>query len=110
MAGPDPVVGLALAIIADRARCRPLDRATIAAHVGVSSSTLAHRLKKLTGSSTAEHINRARVNSAKQLLHKTDLPIKAIAVDVGFRRSSDLSYWFRRLQGITPSAFRRVAP
>src|SRR5258708_30970019 len=52
------------------------------------------------------HANR-RIERAKQLLAKRELPITAIALEVGFSETSTFTAAFHRLTGQTPSRYRR---
>jgi AraC-like DNA-binding protein len=45
------------------------------------------------------------LRAAEQLI-TTDLPIKAIAEDLGYRKPFDLARAFRKRYGLTPSRFR----
>lgn len=59
------------------------------------------------GCSVGAHLNRLRMQEAMNLLKQSALPIKAIAIEVGF---SDPPYFSRRFQkfwDISPSEVRR---
>jgi AraC-like DNA-binding protein len=47
-----------------------------------------------------------RLSRAVELLIVTDLPIKTIAADLGYRKPFDLARAFRKRYGFTPSRFR----
>ena len=49
----------------------------------------------------------ARVRKAQELLAKGDLPISAIAIDVGFSDQSHFTKAFRRQVGVTPKRWQR---
>jgi AraC-like DNA-binding protein len=48
------------------------------------------------------------VDHACRRLLGTDLPIKRIALESGFRDAAGLSRAFRRQVGVSPSAYRRI--
>jgi transcriptional regulator GlxA family with amidase domain len=48
-----------------------------------------------------------RIEKAKQLLETTALPFDDIAAEVGYTEPSALRHLFRKLVGLTPSAYRR---
>jgi AraC family transcriptional regulator len=52
-------------------------------------------------------IQRVRIERAKTLLAGTDLPIKHIAQQAGFKTVQYLTRAFHRVTGGTPAAFRR---
>jgi AraC family transcriptional regulator of adaptative response / methylphosphotriester-DNA alkyltransferase methyltransferase len=47
-----------------------------------------------------------RVRCARRLL-KTDMPLKAIAIDLGFSSSRAFARFFRKHVGLLPNAFRK---
>ena len=51
-------------------------------------------------------IQRVRLDKAKDLLARTDLPILTVARRSGFAHASHLSAVFRREEGLTPSDYR----
>jgi AraC family transcriptional regulator len=73
---------------------------------GISSRHLMRVFKKSTGTTLHHAIEEARMGHAKDLLAKTDLPIKAIALQLGFAQASSFSATFHRVIGIKPSGFR----
>ena len=46
------------------------------------------------------------MEQARRLLTEGDLPLKAIAYDLGFANQGVFSTAFRRIAGMTPSAYR----
>ncbi len=94
---------VAEALLAD-----PADDRTLAAWgraVGASDRTLQRAFRAGTGLGFHEWRTRARVAAALRLL-LTDRPVAAIAGDVGYATSSAFGAAFRRVTGLTPSAFR----
>jgi transcriptional regulator GlxA family with amidase domain len=57
--------------------------------------------------SPLEYIHTLRLEEAKQLLESTDLPVEAIAVDVGYQDASFFNRLFRRKVALTPAVYRR---
>ncbi len=49
-----------------------------------------------------------RVEAAKELLNTTKTPMTEIALRLGFSEASSLSAGFRRMTGVSPSAYRRI--
>ncbi len=62
------------------------------------------------GESPLTYINRVRVEQAKRLLWQTDLPLQAIAQQVGLSDASYCTRIFKRLTGITPGLYRTRRP
>ncbi len=81
----------------------------IADHFGVSSSYLLRVYKKdCGGSGISDSIHRRRVDEAKILLRTTGDTISDIAVRVGYGNSLALIRAFKRLEAMTPTAYRKA--
>jgi len=78
----------------------------LADHVGVNRSYLASSFKKATGYSPKEYLLSLRMEKAKSLLEKTDMPVNAIANSVGYTDQLAFSRMFKEYTGISPKAFR----
>ncbi|MFW5829241.1 MAG: helix-turn-helix domain-containing protein [Planctomycetota bacterium] len=81
--------------------------AAIAAECHCSSRHLTRLFRDLMGRTPQDYLLEQRLARAGELLRATDLPIKAIADQVGFR---DVSYFVRRFRlahGQTPGTYRR---
>ena len=50
-----------------------------------------------------------RIDRAKHLLRSSDLPISEICTTVGFESIGSFSSLFRRISGLSPSAYRKFA-
>lgn len=74
---------------------------------GLTERSFHRRFKKATGQSPLEYVQTLRIEEAKQLLETTDDPFDEIAAEVGYAEPSAFRHLFRKLVGITPSAYRR---
>ncbi len=74
--------------------------------IAMSRTQLHRKLKALTGQSTASYIRSIRLNEAKYLLEKTDLPIGEVVLKVGYKDFSHFSRSFAKEFGIKPSESR----
>ena len=84
-------------------------RAPVAAMVtfsGLPERSFMRRFSKATGMSPLDYVHALRLEEAKQLLEATDLPVEAIAMDVGYEDTSFFGRLFRRKAGITPMQYR----
>jgi AraC family transcriptional regulator len=79
----------------------------LASLVGLSQFHFIRAFKHSVGLSPYQYILSARVSVAKEMLSKRDLSIADVALAVGFRDASQLNRVFRKLIGVTPTAFRR---
>lgn len=72
----------------------------------ISSSSLSHLFKKITGSPVMDYLLSCRIAAAKRYLSHGNLSIGEIVERSGFGDNSNFSRTFKRLTGLTPSAFR----
>ena len=79
----------------------------VAAQVYVSPFYLSHMFKEKLGVTFVEYLTRVRVETAKNYLLNTQLPITAIAEKVGYEDASYFGKVFKKLTGVTPKGFRR---
>jgi AraC-like DNA-binding protein len=84
-----------------------LDR--IAAHVNLSPAYLCRLFKQATGYSPMEYTIKQRINRAKDLLQRTDIPIGTIAYQAGYTDAGYFGRTFRQQTGMSPSAYRRMS-
>jgi LacI family transcriptional regulator len=81
----------------------------VAAAVGVPRQKLDRRFRRVLGSTVLEQIRRARIDIARDLLSRTELPLVDVAPRSGFTNVSLLSVAFQRELGLPPGAYRRRA-
>ena len=80
----------------------------VARHLGVSSSSLMHKVKEETGSTFSKLLNEARVREAKRLLAFTSLPVGEVAFRCGFKDQSYFTKVFYSVVNIKPRDFRKM--
>ena len=80
--------------------------AELSALVHMSPYHFARLFKQSTGASPHRFLVRRRIEQAAALLAAQPLPIGEIARSVGFRTPSHFTTTFRRVTGITPTAYR----
>lgn len=69
--------------------------------------TFKRRFTKATGYPPLDYVQHLRVEEAKRRLERTDDPVDEIGWAVGYEDPAFFRRLFRRLTGITPSAYRR---
>ncbi len=79
---------------------------SMARRAGMSQSRFAARFMQSYGRSPMEFVQVVRLRSAAKLLQTGDLPVKAIAVAVGYSSRSHLSRVFRKHFGTDPTSYR----
>ncbi len=85
---------------------RPISRWEIAGVVGVSEDYLSRVFSRELNLSPWDYLNRYRVLQSKHLLLNTSAPIRAVALQVGFKDQAYFSRVFHRITGTSPQAFR----
>lgn len=73
----------------------------------ISSGYAARLFKRYTGMGAREYAKRKRLSIAAELLTTTDLPVKVIAAELGYRKPVDFSRRFKCHFRMNPSQFRR---
>ena len=85
-----------------------LSLASISKQMHIGRTKLCTLAKELSGGQTLSYlIAQRRINAAKRLLAQTNLPISAVAEQVGINDYNYFSKVFRSITGATPSAFRK---
>ena len=79
-----------------------------AQEVNLSPNYLSDLLKKETGKNTKQHIDFYLISKAKKTLLSTSLTINEIAYDLGFEQPKSFSKLFKKKEGISPNAFRKM--
>jgi AraC-like DNA-binding protein len=72
-------------------------------------SMLSKMFSEVEGITLEQFFILQKIEKAKELLVYNELPLSRIAVDLGYSSSQHLSTQFRKLTGMTPSAFRSMA-
>jgi len=104
------VIGRALAYI-ERHYAEPLSIQQTADALGVSVSTLAHGMKRVTGQTFVRQLQETRIRHAEQRMRESPgLTLQEIAAACGFQDAYYFSRVFRQRRGMPPSAFRRENP
>lgn len=65
---------------------------------------------KQLGITPIRYIHQLRLDKAKELLYTTDLPIKAVAAECGFRDIYYFSNFFKSTTGLSPKQYRTGKP
>jgi AraC-like DNA-binding protein len=101
----DPEIAAALeALHTDPARAWRIE--DLAAHVRLSRATLARRFTALTGQPPMAYLTWWRMTTAAHLLRDTDLPLPAVAREVGYGSPFAFSHAFKRHTGLAPGQYR----
>jgi transcriptional regulator GlxA family with amidase domain len=80
--------------------------AAMVALSGLPERSFIRRFTKAAGMTPLSYVHALRLEEAKQMLETTDLPIEAIANEMGYEDASFFSRLFRRETGLTPAHYR----
>ncbi|MEM6723703.1 MAG: AraC family transcriptional regulator, partial [Bacteroidota bacterium] len=87
---------------------RDLEVKDFASLTNDSMSTFKRKFKKIFQDTPARYIAEKKLEKAASLLRSTDLRIKDICYDCGFRDVSTFSKSFSRKYDLSPSAYRNA--
>ena len=77
-------------------------------HFHRSKSSISHLFKKENGMTIRTYCNKLKLEDAKKLLLKTDIPITEVALNVGFNDTSYFIHLFKNKYGISPLQYRKT--
>jgi AraC-like DNA-binding protein len=80
----------------------------LAEHTNLSTFYLSNLIKKETGLSLADNINKIRIAESKRLLRDKSLSILDVALHVGFAYQNHFASVFRKFANCSPSEFREL--
>ena len=80
----------------------------VARQVATSARQLQRVFVEVAHSTFRDELTGVRMRAAERLLAETALPIKAIALRVGYRHAAHFAKAFRRHHALAPTAFRRA--
>jgi LacI family transcriptional regulator len=105
LATEDALVTKALHFISENTHLR-IKVGDVASSVGITRRTLERRFRAELGRTIADEITRLRVERAKRRMIETDVPLKDVAMDAGFRTADHFYKVFSRVEGVPPVRFR----
>ncbi len=71
-------------------------------------STLRRRFKQETGQPLHDYLLQRRLMKARTMLDETELPIKEIVEQLGYRDVYFFTRQFHRFLGLPPAAYRKI--
>jgi len=107
LATDDQIVLAALRMIRDNVN-KSLRVADVVRAVRVSRRNLELRFSRALGVSPHDEIQRTRLRRIKDLLLRSDWPLKQISMAAGFTRPEHMHAVFRRDTGLTPARYRAL--
>lgn len=81
---------------------------SVASHFFIDKHYLARLFKKQYGMTLVTYLQQVRITHAKRMLRFTDKNIEEIGLECGIGERNYFSRVFKKLEGVSPSEFRRV--
>lgn len=103
----DPLIARAQLLIAGHWNEADLSVARLAATLGCSADHLSRRFHDVMGATLTSRLNQTRLAHARELLDASTLSVKEIAWASGYEDPGYFIRLFRKMQGMTPRAFRQ---
>ncbi|GGG58015.1 helix-turn-helix domain-containing protein [Paenibacillus radicis (ex Gao et al. 2016)] len=79
---------------------------TVADQAGISKVYLSQLFKEKTGSNFSDYLESLRMEQSRKLLSDTTLSVNEIAVQTGYNSTNSFCRAFKRINGISPTAYR----
>lgn len=86
----------------------PLTVTQIADYFSITPTYLTRLFREQDQTTTIQFINAVKIQQAQQMLLTTDIPIKQIAMELGFQNEKYFFRVFKRATGVTASEFRNA--
>lgn len=92
--------------VLDRNYDTPITIEDLSRQVALSPFYLIRSFRRVYKQTPHQYLVQQRIARAKELLRTTDLPITEICAAVGFESLGSFSALFRKVAGVSPSAYR----
>lgn len=103
---PDPIIEKVVNFLDDNFS-RDLTMAEILEPYPLSRRSIETRFRRATGTSIWQYLQNLRIQKFTRMLVSTDLPLKEIALECGFRDTNNIARTFRKYQGVSPQEYRK---
>ncbi|MFV8986941.1 helix-turn-helix domain-containing protein [Serratia fonticola] len=84
-----------------------LNLARLARKVGIPARKVSQAINQQAGMNVSQYVNQLRIQQAAQWLSSSDRPVTEIMLEAGFSTKSNFNREFLRVQGMSPSEWRR---
>jgi len=103
----DKAVAKALGLIhGDLQKSWTLD--ALAKEVALSRAAFARRFTSIIGQPMFQYLTGLRMQKAKELLKESNLPVYAIANQLGYESDASFVKTFKKIEGVTPRQFQKA--
>lgn len=80
----------------------------LAQQFAVSETSLKNYFRSVYGENISTHLRRLRMNTAANLLAKTEIPISEISIQIGYTKQGKFAAVFKQYFNVTPLEYRRT--
>jgi transcriptional regulator GlxA family with amidase domain len=94
--------------VIDGRYAEPLDLEALARAALVSPRHFSRSFRRTFGETPHQYLLTRRIERARHLLRTTDLQVAEVCLEVGFASVGSFTTTFRRLVGVSPTAYRRA--
>lgn len=84
----------------------PITVRDVAEHMCLSAEYFTKLFKKETGQNIKEYITLTKVEAAKDMLERADIPVGMVALELGYTNFSHFTQVFKKYEKVTPSEYR----
>jgi AraC-like DNA-binding protein len=96
--------------LADADYAKPLEVDDLARAAGLSKAHFSREFRRTFGESPYVYLLTRRLERAAALLRNTDYSVAEICLEVGLQGVGSFTTSFKRMYGMTPTAYRAAAP
>src|SRR3954447_22965657 len=96
--------------LADARYTEPLEVEDLARAAGLSKAHFSREFRRTFGESPYVYLLTRRLERAAALLRNTDHSIAEVCLEVGLQGVGSFTTSFKRMYGVTPTAYRAAAP
>lgn len=96
--------------LADARYFEPLEVDDLARAAGLSKAHFSREFRRTFGESPYVYLLTRRLERAAALLRNTDYSVAEICLEVGLQGVGSFTTSFKRMYGVTPTAYRAAAP
>lgn len=96
--------------LADARYAEPLEVEDLAKAAGLSKAHFSREFRRTFGESPYVYLLTRRLERAAGLLRNTDYSVAEICLEVGLKGVGSFTTSFKRMFGVTPTAYRAAAP
>lgn len=89
--------------------CERISRDDVARAAGMSPSHFSYLIRRESGATFTDLLNRMRIDRAAELLRRTNRALALIALDTGFEDQSYFTKVFKRYRKVAPLQYRKSA-